>query len=100
MGALSLRLSETLDQALASEAKMERKPRSAIVRQALVEYLERMEKERFMASMVAAATALSHDPASTSESMQVVESTVGDTADAILAAENMVDSDPQAAWWK
>ncbi len=100
MGALSLRLPETLDQALTCEAEMEMKPRSVVVRQALAEYLERMEKERFMASMAEAARALANDPAASSESAQIAESTVSDAADAVIASERSADADPTEAWWR
>ncbi len=100
MGALSLRLPESLDHALTSEAELEMKPRSAVVRQALTEYLQRMEKERFMQSMVVAASALANDPASTKESQDIVEGTVGDMLDSIQAAEDAADSHTDEKWWK
>jgi len=100
MGALSLRLPESLDHALTSEAELEKKPRSAVVREALTEYLQRMEKERFMQTMVAAASALANDPASRKESLDIVEATVGDTLDAIQAVEDVSDIHAHEKWWK
>jgi len=97
MGALSLRLSDDLDYALTDEAKREQKPRSAVVRQALVDYLQRMEKERFMNSMVEAATALANHPDSRKESLEIVESTLADTGNAIRDGEEPESYDQ---WWK
>jgi len=97
MGALSLRLSDDLDYALTDEAKREQKPRSAVVRQALVDYLQRMEKERFMNSMVEAATALANHPDSRKESLEIVESTLADTGNAIRDGEEPESHDQ---WWK
>jgi len=97
MGALSLRLSDHLDDALTDEAKREQKPRSAVVRQALVDYLQRMEKERFMNSMVEAATALANHPDARKESLEIVESTLADTRNAVCHGEEAQSHDP---WWK
>jgi len=100
MGALSLRLPDDLDHALTSEAEMENKPRSAVVRIALVEYLQRMEKERFMQSMVAAASALAKDSTAIRESLEIVEATVGDTQKAIQVMEGASCGDDAEKWWK
>ena len=100
MGALSLRLPESLDHALSSEAALEMKPRSAVVRQALAEYLQRMEKERFMQTMVAAASALSNDPASRKESLDIVATAAADALDSIQVAEAVPDNHTNEKWWK
>ena len=55
MPALSLRLPEDLDHRLEDEARLERLPRSEVVRIAITDYLARRERERFMAELVAAA---------------------------------------------
>ncbi|MBN4076665.1 ribbon-helix-helix protein, CopG family [Mariprofundus ferrooxydans] len=100
MGALSLRLPDHLDNALSREAELETKPRSEVVRHALAEYLQRMERERFMANMVNAAIALANDPASQRESLEIVETTVGDGLNTILASENEGDIHSGEKWWK
>jgi len=97
MGALSLRLPDDLEDALTDEAKREHKPRSAVLRQALVDYLHRMEKERFMNSMVEAATALANHPDARKESLEIVESTLIDTGNAMRDGEDPETHDP---WWK
>jgi len=100
MGALSLRLPDKLDDALAREAELETKPRSEVVRQALAEYLQRMERERFMANMVDAAAALANDTEARQESFEIAEATVGDSIDAILASEDENNIHQDEAWWK
>ena len=97
MGALSLRLPDDLEDALTDEAKREQKPRSAVLRQALVDYLKRMEKERFMNSMLEAAAALANNPDSRKESLEIVESTLADTAHAMRNGE---ESESHDSWWK
>ncbi len=52
---MGLRLTEGFEQRLAEEAKLERKLRSELVREALREFLHRRERERFMSTMVAEA---------------------------------------------
>jgi len=100
MGALSLRLPDNLDDALSREAELETKPRSEVVRQALAEYLQRMEKERFMANVVDAATALANDSAARAESLEITEATAADGMDAILASERESGIHSGEQWWK
>lgn len=100
MGALSLRLPDHLDDALSREAELETKPRSEVVRQALVEYLQRMERERFMTNMVDAAAALANDAAARQESFEIAEATVADGMDGVIASEDEHDIHQGEAWWK
>ncbi|MFQ5345334.1 MAG: ribbon-helix-helix protein, CopG family [Mariprofundus sp.] len=100
MGALSLRLPDHLDDALSREAELETKPRSEVVRQALAEYLQRMERERFMANMVDAASALASDSSARDESLEIAEATVGDGMDTVIASEDENDIHQSEAWWK
>jgi len=100
MGALSLRLPDKLDDALSREAELETKPRSEVVRQALAEYLQRMEKERFMANVVDAAAALANDTVAQQESFEIAEATVADGMDTVIASEDKNDIHQGEAWWK
>jgi len=50
MTRLTIRLADDLDHALTLEAKREQKSRSAVARQAIAEYLQRMGKERLLQS--------------------------------------------------
>ncbi|WP_243448375.1 ribbon-helix-helix domain-containing protein [Candidatus Thiosymbion oneisti] len=70
---MSLRLTEGLEQRLAEEAKIERKPRSELVREALREFLHRREQERFMAAMVAEAKQAYGDPEIRREATAIAE---------------------------
>lgn len=57
MTAFSLRLPEDLEARLNREAQQEGLPRSEIARVAIVEFLDRRERERFMAAFIAEARA-------------------------------------------
>jgi len=56
-----------------------------------------MEKKRFMNSMVEAATALANHPDARQESLEIVESTLIDTGNAMRDGEEPESHDP---WWK
>jgi len=73
MGSMSLRLTEGLGQRLAEEAKIERKLRSELVREAVREFLHRREQERFMAAMVAEPRQAYGDPEIRREAIAIVE---------------------------
>jgi predicted transcriptional regulator len=52
MTAISLRLPDEIEVRLAQQASLEGRSRSEIARAAIVEYLDRREKERFMTELV------------------------------------------------
>lgn len=62
MGTLNVRLTRDLEEWLAREAREADKPRSELARQAIREYLERMERERFMEDLGRAARTIATDP--------------------------------------
>jgi len=100
MGALSLRLPDDLDTALSREAEVEARPRSEVARKAIAEYLQRLEKERFMTELVAAATELARDPAAQAEALEIAEATVDDGIGAIIDTERKSGIDPDEKWWR
>lgn len=105
MPALSLRLPEDLEQRLESEARHEGVPRSEVARHAISDYLARRERERFMAEMVAAATALVQHPAALREARDLAEALLPLDNEAIDLAEGRPASDsvleePGERWWK
>lgn len=100
MGALSLRLPEDFDTRLDEEARLAGKTRSEIARQAIAEFLERREKERFMAGMVAAAQALAADPAARHEAREMANDLADEGLDAIIASEMAAGIDPDEKWWR
>jgi predicted transcriptional regulator len=62
LAALSLRLPEELESKLDEEARREGVPRSEVARTAIAEFLERKERERYIAAFVAEAQAAYADP--------------------------------------
>lgn len=100
MSALSLRLPDDFDTRLAEEARLQGKTRSEIARQAIAEFLERREKERFMAEMVDAAQALAADPAARREALEMANDLVDEGLDAIIASEIAAGIDPDEKWWR
>lgn len=62
MSTVSLRIPDELDEKLNREARRENRSRSELLREAIIEYLERKEKERFIADFVAEARAGYGDP--------------------------------------
>jgi predicted transcriptional regulator len=59
---VSLRLPDEVDERLAREAKLANTARAEIARRAIVEYLDRQERERLVATLVAEARAGYGDP--------------------------------------
>ncbi len=57
MSVVSLRLPDEVDERLAREAKLANTARAEIARRAIVEYLDRQERERLVATLVAEARA-------------------------------------------
>ncbi len=100
MGALSLRLPDDFDTRLENEARLEGKTRSEIARQAIAEFLERREKERFMAEMVAAAQALAADPDARREALEMANDLADEGLDGIIAAEIAAGIHPDEKWWR
>jgi metal-responsive CopG/Arc/MetJ family transcriptional regulator len=100
MSAISLRLPDDFDTRLEEEARLDGKTRSEIARQAIAEFLERREKERFMAEMVAAAQALAADPAARREALELANDLVDEGLDAIIASEIAAGINPDEKWWR
>lgn len=100
MTAISLRLPDSIEAQLKEEARIEGKSQSEIARLAIVEYLQRREKERFMAEMVAAGRALAADPQAWAESREIAEDLVDEGLDTIIAAERAAGINPDEKWWK
>ena len=95
MPVISIRLPEALDSALEQEARLEQKPRSEVARQAIADYLKRMERARFMAQLVAEAKAGYADEATRKEAIEIGDATADDGLDAANAEAG--DSEP---WWR
>ncbi|MFA7060665.1 MAG: ribbon-helix-helix protein, CopG family [Pedobacter sp.] len=105
MPALSLRLPEDLDHRLDDESRLEKLPRSEVVRIAIVDYLTRRERERFMAELVAAATVLAQNPDAMREAREMAEEGIVTSNEALDIAEAHTPGDPWSVekderWWK
>lgn len=98
--ALSLRLSEEYDARLSEEARLAGKTRSEIARQAIAEFLERRERERFMAELVQEARRAYADPTLRREAMEIARDAAHDGLDRILAEERAAGIDPDEKWWR
>jgi predicted transcriptional regulator len=61
MTVISLRLPDDLGARLEKEANLTSRPRSEVARDAIADYLARIERERFLASLEAAARNLAAD---------------------------------------
>lgn len=61
MPLVSIRLPEEVEARLAREAEREQRPKSEIARDAIVDYLKRIELERFIAEIARAASARDTD---------------------------------------
>jgi predicted transcriptional regulator len=73
MSVISLRLPDDLEAKLEAEARLSSRPRSEVARDAIADYLARLERERFLASLEAAARNLALDPESSREALSVAE---------------------------
>lgn len=100
MRALSLRLPDDFDPRLEEEARLAGKTRSQIARQAITEFLERREKERFMAELVDEARRAYADPAIREEALEIANDTVDDGLDQVIADERAAGIDPGEKWWR
>lgn len=105
MPALSLRLPEDLDHRLEDEARLEKLPRSEVVRIAIADYLARRERERFMAELVAEASAGYANEAIRKEAIEMAEEFLPLDNEALDIAEGRKPGEPWPEetgerWWK
>lgn len=76
MAGLSLRLPEDLESRLDDEARREGVGRSEVARTAIAEFLDRRERERYIAAFVAEARAAYADPGVRDEALGLAEEAV------------------------
>jgi hypothetical protein len=105
MPALSLRLPEELDRRLGDEARLEELPRSEVVRIAIIDYLARRERERFMAELVAEAQTAYSDEAIRRTALELAEEGMSASNEALEIAEGRKTDGSNSAkttekWWK
>ena len=73
MPVISLRLPDELEAKLEEESRLTGRPRSEVARDAIADYLARVERERFLVRLEAAARNLASDPQTRSEALAVAE---------------------------
>lgn len=100
MTTISLRLPDHIEAQLKEEARIESKSQSEIARIAIVEYLQRREKERFMAELVEEMRTAYSNPDIRREALEMAEDLVDDGLDAVIAAERAAGIDPDEKWWR
>jgi len=88
MAVISLRLPDDIDERLAREAGQAKAPRAEVLRRAIVEYLDRRERERLVAAWVAEARATYGDLALRREALAVADDFAVAEAEALDTAES------------
>lgn len=87
MSLVSIRLPDDIENSLTREAERTRRPKSEIARDAIVDYLKRQERERYLAGLEAAARVLANDPQSRAESLEMAEEFLPLENEALAVAE-------------
>ena len=93
MGALSLRLPDEVEARLAAEARREGVARSEVARVAILEFLDRRERDRFLADIARAALARGTD-----EALSVAEEALPFDNEALAIAEGRSVQEPKTKY--
>lgn len=88
MAGFSLRLPEDLESRLDDEARREGVARSEVARTAIAEFLERRERQRYLAAFVAEAQAAYSDPKIRKEALALAEEAVALDNEGLRVAES------------
>ena len=88
-------MTDDLEDRLANETKIEGKPRSELVPEALHELLQRRERERFMAEIVAEARKAYSDPEIRREAIEIAEEFLPLDNEALDMAEGRRPGEPR-----
>lgn len=98
---ISVRLPPEIEHSLEEEARLTRRNRSDVVREAVGEYLTRKQKERIIEEMRQAARALYSNPDAVAEARRIQEDfdSVDTTLEQIEAEERATGIDPDEKWW-
>jgi len=98
---MSLRLPEELERRLAEETEIARRPKSELVREALREFLQRHERERFMTAIVVAeARAVYSNPEIRRAALELAEDFLPLDNEALDTAEGPGPDAPDDKWWR
>jgi predicted transcriptional regulator len=85
MSLVSIRLPDDLEKLLTREAARTQRPKSEIARDAIVDYLERMERERFLGEIARAARERGHP-----EALAIAAEALTTDNEALAASEHAV----------
>jgi predicted transcriptional regulator len=100
MAAISLRLPDDVEAKLSAEAAAEGKSRSEVARDAIVAYLERREKERFMRNLAEGLRELYSNPEARREALELANDLADEGLDRIIEEERAAGIDPDEKWWE
>lgn len=100
MSTVSLRIPDELDERLSREASRENKSRSEMLREAVSEYLDRKEKERFLNEFVAETRAGYGDPGIAEDARAIAEDFLPAENEALDSTETDTGTDTTEKWWK
>lgn len=99
MANISVRLPPEIERNLEQEARLTRRNRSDLVREAVGEYLTRKHKERIIEEMKQAARVLNSDPDAVREGTEIAEAGLEDWLEGIEREERAAGIDPDTKWW-
>lgn len=99
MSNISIRLPDELEARLDREARLAGKKRSELAREAIVSYLSRRERARFIGEMAQEARALYSDPAHQDGNRDVAGEGLEDWLESIEQEERDAGVDPDERWW-
>lgn len=101
MSSFNVRLPEDLEQRLSQEAQITHRSRSELARDAIREYLTRVERDRFLEQLNRAARVIGQDPALRHEAETMAEAfrPLEDEA-SDRTADDPADNKPGDAWWR
>lgn len=100
MSTLSIRFPDELERKLDEEARLAHKGRSELVREAVQEYVQRREKERFMQGMVEEMREWQGDEATRRESCELSDAMPDDDLETLTRTEQDAGVDPNQRWWR
>lgn len=96
MSTLNVRLPEALEARLADEARLARRSRSELAREAIRRYLVELERDRFRTELSHAAHAIGEDPALRADALAIAEE-FAPLEEENTREDHINKDDP---WWK
>jgi len=95
MSLVSIRLPEEVEAQLAREAARTRRPKSEIARDAIIDYLERTQRERFLAEIARAAGERGH-----AEALAAAEEAMLTDNEALALGEDAAVQEPKTPTYR